>query len=191
MQAIHPLPAPSPLARVPVVTLPLYVRVSDDGLVQHPEKIMAKRREEARLLAERGPGAYNPVMLAERRSSAPIITPVSVDPYAPPLRQFPTPPQLTCELPTPEFAERLARAQTYTSALRSGQPLAESSRSTSVSSPRKRSVDRSKKLDHAAAKAMFERMHGESTRSILAARNDRTEQQRSLQWGSAGGRVLF
>lgn len=170
------------------------------GRLQHPDVVAEARRQEERLLSERGPGAYDAV-IPLRRAPGPLITPVPVIelPWtprdvdcAPPLRLRRPPPSTTVELaadrPTPEFASRLTRAMTCTSAMRFGLPPPPASRPVSVSSPRKRPKEKTLAVEE--SRRVVDRLHQGSTRSLNAARQDRTEQHNSLQWGS-GRAVLF
>lgn len=149
------------------------------GRLQHPEIFEAARRQEQQTISRLGPGAYDPALPAKRRTSAPIITPL---PSNAPLvceggASDTFKPARSSELPAPEFAERLNRAHTYTSALRLSSSLGDSiplqvseklaaeSRPTGVSSPRKRSYAPAL-MDAEATRQSAERLHAGKTQDF-------------------------
>ena len=165
----------------------LSLLATDTGRLQHPELHEAARKEEKRVSDDRGPGAYNPTLPTRRCASA-LITPLPTNTPLPSdhFGSSSCSPALTADLPTPEFAERLARAHTHTSALRKlmlePDYIVAASRPTGCSSPRKRSYAPIM-LDADASRRSVERLHRGSTRSY-AAQHDRSEEQRRKQmWG--------
>lgn len=169
---------------------------TDDGRPKHPEIIETARKEEERRQANLGPGAYNPTVPPKRRPSVPLWVAPSPAPSHHPspmgmrrsgsVSRPISPMPVSADLPTPEIAERLTSAHTYTSALRYHLPPPPTARpvAPSVSSPRKRTLAASKVFDPAQTRRTVERLHGAKTSSYSAAKHDRAHQRESLRWGA-------